>query len=473
MSQNIVELCGWNIDCVVNTLSTILVKIGKGKVPRELIQLSIFKNYTCTDNECDVIIEEIDIKETLQSSKELIKEAYEKAIRYLTSEELYRLLNFLVNEGVLGISKQIHELTNVSDDDSYSPWINELVGTLLYSDEEYEIAKKRFEKAKELYNRFNLKERSIFMEAFAKISEAEKLKRDAMKYHEEDRHDIEEDFVKKASKLYVESSLLLYKIIHTIPEASANYILSKCDAYEVLANYYFIHGMVDEAEKYYTLCLTEAKSGLLQISEEYRELIEIKKMICEGFSKLCKAIKSSNSNLYEEAADIFSKLIDKGYLEDVLIETAMIAYKGALDTATSIEDVFRVYPKYLLFAIKYVNLLIREKYDNFENLLNELKVVSLDRIAKELGIDEYTFKLYLAYKALEKSCIENNVSITTALEVLTYIAGLGLDPFTLDPNKLIEDIKSTIPDVSNEILEIILKITNGMLNYLSKWIPIY
>ncbi len=471
VALNVAELCGWNVDCIVNTIASLLVLIGRGRVPKDLIRNTALREYKCND-ECVADLSGVDVSKTIAETKEVFREAYAIALRILSVDELLNLMRFMSDKVITGLSRHIHELTEVPDDVPQSAQINELIGSLLYADDLLDEAMQRFERASGLYERLGVSDRSLFMKAMVKILLAEKRKREAMRFHEEGRHDEEEHAVRDASRLYLESSIMLYRVAHALPEAGANYVLSKCDAAEALASYYFLHGMIDEAIKYYSECYSSAKSMINAVSEEFREIVSLKAMICEAFFKLSAAIGQRNLALYEEAADIFSRIVERGYLEDVMIEAALIAYRGALDSATSVDDALRVYPKYLQLAVKYVDHMVVERYGSFNDMLRELRVVSMDRAARSLGIDESSLRMYLAYKALEKACQEESAPSSLPIKVLTYIAGLGLDPLSLDPQSLARDIRSAVKDFPDDVINTIVKIVERMSRYLSEWIPV-
>ncbi len=473
-SSDLINLCGWNIDCLVNSLAVVLVNVARGSVPRDLIERSVFANKArCLDNDCMVDVHEIDVKELISTlGSEVFREAYSKAISILTLNELRQLINSFVELNIENISKIVHKITDIKKDDLNSGFVSEQIGTLLYLDENYEDAEDRFREAKMMYENFGLNDRAKFMEAFIKVARAEALKNKALKLHEENRHEDEEKLIKEAAKLYAESSVIFHKIQLTIPEARVNYLLSKSDSVEVLANYYFTHGQTDEAEKYYTMCYNELRQ-LSTLDEEYQKILNLKRSTCLAFAKLCKAINTGEMTYYEEAADEFSKLVEEGYLEDVMIETAMIAYRGALDSAKSIDDVLRIYPKYLRFVSKYIDLKVKERYENFENMISELKRREMDSVSKELGVDEYAFKIYLAYKALEKAYIDEKDVNINPLELMTYIAGLGMDPIGINPEELIQDMRSAVEELPEEIERSVTKLINRMNKYLTDWLFTY
>jgi hypothetical protein len=162
--------------------------------------------------------------------------------------------------------------------------------------------------------------------------------------------------------------------------------------------------------------------------------------------------------LYEEAGDEFRELVKEGYVEDVMVELAAIAYKGAIDTAENLDDILRVYPKYIELVSLYTDRRIREKYGDFLNFLKELRVRPLASISKDIRIDEYALKMYIAYKILIDVARQLNVNTSIVPEVLTLVAGLGLDPLTVSGAELRMEVARTSLEIDTAKLDLICKL---------------
>ncbi len=465
----IAERCGWDLECISNSLAALLIALlREGKLPPELASKSAFKDLsTCRDDYCELSlrVDESLIRELLKTYSTVFRSAYERLLRNLSSEELTKLLQLLVDNELDDFALEVDYLTDINKVNaplSLRAQLAEQIATLLYASGNYERARERFLEAGKLYEEAGLSERSLLMRAFAMLSEAELLKERAAKLHEENNHVEEEKVVKTVSRIYAETSVLFKQASRTIPEASVNALLSRCDAHEVLANFYFTHGQVEEAEKYYTMCFTTIREEREGLSEVYRKLVEYKEMTCKAFAVLCKAIMEGKSHLYEEAGDAFSKLVEERYLEDVMVEMATIAYRSAIETAESLDDVLRVYPKYINLVIMYIDRRAQDKYGGFEHLLQELKVRPLSSLSDELRVDEYALKIYVAGKLLQEIAKQENTQLTLIPELLTLIAGLSLDPLSTSGSELRAELLRRGVEIERETLNTMCRLLDKL-----------
>ncbi len=461
MASLIAEKCGWNLERIEKAVELLLNALVKGSVDRaEVEKLSLTELFQCSDNKCTPTLTKDDVREILSTYRDMIGNYIEKLAMRNDLKSLLDLLQILYDLSIEGISKVLDDKVprTCSGDKLLFAQINEILASILYADLEYDKAAERFEIAANYYREAGQSDRALFMEAFRNIVRAEKLKEEASRLHEDNRHSEEEDLIKQASRLYAESSTLFRKCSATIPEALVNAILSKCDAYEVLANYYFTHGQVDEAEKYYNLCTSELRLEYVGLSEEHRKLVELKERTCRAFAKLCRAIIEQKMELYEEAGDEFRELVKERYVEDVMVELAAIAYRGAIDTAETLDDILRVYPKYIELVSLYTDRRIREKYGNFESFLKELRVRPLASISKDVRIDEYALKMYIAYKVLIDIVKQLGIEGVNVLEILTLVAGLGLDPLTVSGVELRMEVSRTGLEIDQAKLDLVCKL---------------
>ncbi len=460
MANLIVEKCGWNIEAITNTLSLILQALASGFVEKRQVETCPVKElFICENDKCILSLSRDDIRNILATFKDMLDSALDRVLKDLSIDNVLNLVQTLYDLSIEGISTILDsKLRNLTGPPGVIAQINETLASMLYADLQYEQASQRFRQAAEYYKQAGQIDRALFTEAFSNVAMAEKLKEEASRLHEENKHTEEEELIKQASKLYAESSTLFRKCSATIPEALINAILSKCDAYEVLANYYFTHGLVDEAEKYYNLCVSELRLEYIGLSEEHRRIVELKERTCRAFLKLCRAIIEQKMELYEEAGDEFRELVKERYVEDVMVELAAIAYKGALDLANTLDDILRIYPKYIELVSLYTDRVVQEKYGSFDNFIRELKVRPLASISKDVRIDEYALKMYIAFKMLSNIVKEMGLDTVIVLELLTLVAGLGLDPLTTSGVELRMEVSRSNIEVNKEKLDLMCKI---------------
>ncbi len=466
---SIAEKCGWNLDCITNSIIALLLAFLRQKlIPSELALNSALRDYSeCVGDQCRVNLDLDDMlmRDVLKTYSSIFEGAYRGLLKYIKLEELARLLQFLIDnelEEFAYIVDSNTDITSVESPVSLRAQLAEQIATLLYASGRYDRARDRFQEASKLYEEAGLVERALFMKAFSMLSEAELLKEKASKLHDEDRHIEEEDLVKRASKIYAETSILFKQAGRAIPEALVNAVLSRCDASEILANFYFTHGQVEEAEKYYTMCYTTLREERVGLSEAYLKLIEYKETTCRAFAKLCKAIIESNSQLYEEAGDEFRKLVQEGYLDDIMVEMATIAYRSAIETAERLEDVLRVYPKYIDLAVMYIDRRVQDKYGEFKTFLQDFRVRPLSALSAELKVDEYALKMYIACKLLQEIARQDNIPYSLILELLTLIAGLNLDPLGTSGAELRTELSRRSVAIETETLNVMCSLLDKL-----------
>jgi hypothetical protein len=137
-----------------------------------------------------------------------------------------------------------------------------------------------------------------------------------------------------------------------------------------------------------------------------------------------------------------------------------MAYKGALDGINEIEDAVRIYSKYVKAVNQYFDNVVRERYGSFESLINEFRGGDHEKIAHALNTDVNTLKLYITGKVLIDIVRDENLGEDAALEILAYLAGLGLNPVDMDVDEMIEELRNFITDEDfmNEIRDLLLKV---------------
>ncbi|NPA69576.1 MAG: hypothetical protein GXO26_02100 [Crenarchaeota archaeon] len=460
-SEKIAEKCGWNLDKLSKLVSLLLSCKAKGSLSKSEVEEACCRElFKCENDSCILNISDEDLAKILRDFSTVLSSSIVNVLEKISLPELSRLLQFLIDFNITDIVDVLDRSIPEKVENaplSLNAQVNEQLGTLLYAAGKFDEAARRFKIAAEQYKAAGIEDRGLFVEAFSKVVEAEKLKSDAEKMHEEEKHDVEEKLLKEASKLYAESSALFRRCSSTIAEAYVNSILSMADAFEVLGNYYFTHGMVEEAEKYFNMCSEEVRRGRVGIPEEHRRLLELKERACTAMSKICRAVIENNPTLYEEAGDLFRDLARSGYAPDVMVELASIAYKSAVELYDNIDDVLRVYPKYVDLAVEYIDSRVRSRYGSFRHMLRELSTRPLQALSNELRVDEYALKMYIAYKIMEEEA--GKEARPAILDVLTLIAGLGLDPImTSGVDLKLEVERSGIEFENKEYLETLCKL---------------
>ncbi len=454
-SETIAEKCGWNLDKLVKTLSAIILFKARGQISKNELRDTCIEEYAkCIDDKCIIDITDEDFSNIVKDYSNIVGEILPSILSDLSLGEISKLLQVFLDLNVLEFSDTVNN--NVLKEDienepkSLQAYINEQIGTLLYASGNYSAASTRFKRASKLYREAGIEDRALFLEAFSKIAEAEELKNMAEKLHDEEKHGEEENILKRASRLYAESSALFKKCSSTMPEALPNSILSMADALEVLGNYYFTHGMIEEAEKYFTLCSDEVRRSKIGIPEEHRRIIELKERSCRAMSKICRAMIENSATLYEEAGDDFRELARSGYAPDIMVELASIAYKSAIELSQTLDDILRIYPKYIELVVEFIDSRVRGKYTTFKDLIRDLRIRPLNVISNELKVDEYALKIYIVFKLIEEDI--SRESIPMILDLLTLIAGLGLDPLLTTSQDLKFEVERSKTEFNRDYL---------------------
>ncbi len=101
---------------------------------------------------------------------------------------------------------------------------------------------------------------------------------------------------------------------------------------------------------------------------------------------------------------------------------------GAIDGVEEVDDAIRIYSKYVKAVSKYFDNVIKDRYGSFETFIEEFRKGDYESLAHVLNTDINTLKLYVVGKIIMDVVKEEGFSEDTALEVLAYLAGLGLNP---------------------------------------------
>ncbi len=436
---SVIDKCQWNLECVANTIAAALMHVARGEAPYELVRESAFKDEAeCKDNTCILSISDISFINELDD--ESLKLGVERFLKYMPLDELPDLITLLLELGFDRVLQAFNRVIPFDLEGHMGARINEVLGIAMYSIAEYTTAMDRFNAASVIYEKVGERGRARFMEGMSKVAHAERLRVEASRSHDEGKHDVEERLIKEASRLYASSAISFREAVDVV-EARANEVLSMMDSYEVLANYYFIHGDLSRASSYYEACANILGSAR-DLSGEYYHAVRIKGNICGAFYVLCKAMEEGDWRLYEEAGDRFLGLIEEGLIDEITAEGAVMAYRGALDYVEDIEDAVRIYTKYAKAIVRYFDTRISELYGDFKSFVREVKSGNADRIARELGTDENTLKLYIVGKLLRDVCEERGIKEDFVYETLSYLGGLGLNPLEAEIDEVLNEIKN-------------------------------
>lgn len=458
---SIPDACHWERECIANSVASILIDSLRGSVPKELIINSAFRDLaSCNDTQCLLITHDYSVIKDLDYDS--IRDGVTKALKVLSLDEIPRLAQIMMELDLGQAVKALDENIGINIRGELGARINETIGIALYSVGDYEGAITRLNAAAAIYEGLGDRARARFIEAMSKVARAEDLRARAVRLHEEGRHDDEKALVEEASRLYVSSAINFREAVG-IDEAKANEVLSMMDSTEILANYYFIHGDVSRAMQYYETCMnTLGNKGLG--SEGYWGVVKLKGDLCEAFYLLCRAIEGGDWRDYEKAGDKFLDLIGRGLVDELTIEGAVMSFRGALDGVEEVEDAVRIYSKYVKAVNRYFDNLIRERYGGFEEFIKEFRGGDHEKIAHSLNTDVNTLKLYIAGRALMDIAKEEGLTEDAALEILAYLAGLGLNPMDMGVDDMLNELRGFVidEDFLNEVRGLLIKLKSRL-----------
>ncbi|MGC9153198.1 MAG: hypothetical protein ACP5GY_05635 [Vulcanisaeta sp.] len=454
---NVVDLCHWDRECITNSVASMIIRLLKGSVPKDLVLNSAFKDFAkCDESYCSLDMDDYSFIRELDEIS--IKDGVAKVLNFIGLDEVPALVQLLMDMDLEPGVYVVDEKVGINIKGELGARINESLGIALYSVAAYDNAITRLSAAAAIYEGLGNVGRARFMEAMSKIARAEDLRVKASRLHEEGKHDDERSMIEEASRLYA-SSVISFREAVGINEAKANEVLSMMDSSEVLANYYFTHGDVARALQYYDACRS-VPSNVGGLGEGYWEAVKIKGDLCGAFYYLCKAIEEGDWKVYEEAGDKFLDLINEGLIDELTTEGAVIAYRGALDGINEINDALRIYSKYVKAVSRYFDNVIRDRYGGFDAFIEEFRRGNYEELAKVLNTDVNTLKLYIVGKVMMDAVKEEGLGEDEALEILAYLAGLGLNPLDMSIDDMIDELRGLVTDENfiEEIRKLLLKV---------------
>jgi len=464
--SNVLDACHWDHECITNSVASVLIQLLKGFAPKNLVSNSAFRDLASCNNECKLTVNNYSFIRDLDEAS--IKDGVAKVLKFIDLDDVPALVQLLMNmdlgPGIIAVDENI----GINIKGELGARINEVLGIALYSVAVYDNAITRFSAAAAIYEGIGNVGKARFMEAMSKIARAEDLRIKASKLHEEGKHDAEKSMIEDASKLYV-SSVVNFREAVGIDEAKANEVLSMMDSSEVLANYYFTHGDITRAMQYYDTCRS-ALSNIKGLSEEYLNAVKLKGDLCAAFYLLCRAIEEGDWKTYEEAGDKFLELINEGLVDELTTEGAVMSYRGAIDGVSEIDDAVRIYSKYVKSVSRYFDNVIKDKYGDFNSFIEEFRKGNYESLAHLLSTDVNTLKLYVVGKILMDIVKEEGLSEDTALEVLAYLAGLGLNPIDMSVNEMIDELQGLIADKDflNRVRDLLFRIKDRLNSIVSQ-----
>ncbi|GAB6946478.1 hypothetical protein JCM16161A_06080 [Vulcanisaeta sp. JCM 16161] len=464
--SNILDSCHWDHECITNSIASVLMQLLKGFVPKELVSNSAFRGSASCNDKCTLSIGDYSIIKDLDDAS--IKDGVVKVIRSIDLGDIPDLLQLLVNmdlePGIIAVDENV----SINIRGELGARVNEALGIALYSIAAYDNAITRLSAAAAIYEGLGNVGKARFMEAMSKIARAEELRVKASRLHEEGNHDAERSMIEDASKLYA-SSVVSFREAVGIEEARANEVLSMMDSSEVLANYYFTHGDIARAMQYYDACRS-ALNNVQGLSGDYWSAVKIKGDLCSAFYLLCKAIEEGNWRTYEEAGDKFLELINEGLIDELTTEGAVMSYRGAIDGVEEVDDAVRIYSKYVKAVSRYFDNIVRDRYGSFDAFMEEFRKGDYEGLAHVLNTDVSTLKLYVVGKIIMDVIREEGLSEDTALEVLAYLAGLGLNPLDMGVDEMIEELRGFIVDDNflNRVRDLLVRIKDRLDNIVGR-----
>ena len=465
--STIPDICHWDHECITNSVASILMQLLKGFIPRNLISSSAFRSSaSCTGDRCTLTLSDYySVIKGLDDAS--IKDGVAKVISMIDLGDVPGLLQLLINMDLESGIIAVDENVSINIKGELGARVNEALGIALYSIAAYDNAITRFSAAAAIYEGLGNVSKARFMEAMSKIARAEDLRVKASRLHEEGKHDAEKDMIEDASKLYA-SSVVSFREAVGIEEARANEVLSMMDSSEVLANYYFTHGDIARAMQYYDAC-RGVLSNAQGLGEDYLSAVKVKGDLCSAFYLLCKAIEEGNWRIYEEAGDKFLELINEGLIDELTTEGAVMSYRGAIDGVEEIEDAVRIYSKYVKAVSKYFDNIVKDRYGDFNTFIKEFRKGDYEGLAHALNTDVSTLKLYVVGKVIMDVVKEEGLSEDTALEVLAYLAGLGLNPLDMSVDEMIEEMQGFITNEEflNRVRDLLTRIKDRLNNIVS------
>ncbi len=434
-----------------------IIHLLKGSVPKDLVLNSAFRDFAkCNESYCSLDMDDYSFIRELDEIS--IKDGVAKVLNFIGLDEVPALVQLFMDMDLEPGVYVVDEKVGINIKGELGARINESLGIALYSVAAYDNAITRLSAAAAIYEGLGNVGRARFMEAMSKIARAEDLRVKASRLHEEGKHDDEKSMIEEASRLYA-SSVISFREAVGINEAKANEVLSMMDSSEVLANYYFTHGDVARALQYYDACRS-VPSNVGGLGEGYWEAVKIKGDLCGAFYYLCKAIEEGDWKVYEEAGDKFLDLINEGLIDELTTEGAVIAYRGALDGINEINDALRIYSKYVKAVSRYFDNVIRDRYGDFDAFIGEFRRGNYEELAKVLNTDVNTLKLYIVGKVMMDVVKEEGLGEDEALEILAYLAGLGLNPLDMSIDDMIDELRGLVTDENfiEEIRKLLLRV---------------
>ncbi len=147
-----------------------------------------------------------------------------------------------------------------------------------------------------------------------------------------------------------------------------------------------------------------------------------------------------------------------------------MSYRGAIDGVEEVDDAVRIYAKYVKAVSRYFDSVIKDRYGNFEAFIEEFRKGDYEGLARALNTDVNTLKLYVVGKVIMNVVKEEGLSEDTALEVLAYLAGLGLNPLDMSVDEMVEELHGFVVDEGflNRVKDLLVRIKGRLGDVVGK-----
>lgn len=222
---------------------------------------------------------------------------------------------------------------------------------------------------------------SGYLRALLNIAIAGDLVRSSQLSHLENNHEEEKRRVMEGAKHYLNASAI-YDELGEAEHAD----ITRFNAIDAMAKYYFLHGDLDEALAQYSRCNAVIKD------EDMRNR-------CKSMKSFLEAVMEGTTEKYEEAGD-------------ELISIEMFQYAAmAYGAAYQLSGEPRMYLKYMGALMNYVDGEVRGRYGKFEDLIGDVERRGIKAVANEVDVDEESLQEYIDIKALLENGVEPDVII--------------------------------------------------------------
>lgn len=224
-----------------------------------------------------------------------------------------------------------------------------------------------------------------YLRALLDIAMAGELVNRSQRLHLDGDHEAEKIDTIEAAKHYLNAAYIYDQL-----DEAEHAELTRFNAIDVMAQYYLIHGNLDDALAQYNRCVASSKSDYVILQ-------------CKSMKLFLEAIMEEDADKYVEAGD---QLISAN-----MPQYALMAYGAAYQLSNKP----MIYVKYIGALVNHVDSEVRNRYSSFEEFIDEINKIGLRGMAEVLNVNEDALLKYLEMNALLRST--NNPEI-----VIKYLA---------------------------------------------------